>query len=211
TQAAIAMNHSIQNVIETRTSGNHFQPGRPLEDGAIQSLISQATQPPSASNVEDLRSLAVRTPDAKSRLQSAADGQQKIVDASVAFIIGGTLEAYSQLACALQPSMDAQIMEPHMVDGWVAQATATHQGNLVLQRDEAVRSASLAAMTLMLAAQGMALGSCAMSGFDEQQVSRTFDLDATELQVMIVTVGYAADDNWPQKPRRALTEVLSIV
>lgn len=75
----------------------------------------------------------------------------------------------------------------------------------------AVRSASLAAMTLMLAAQGLGLGSCAMSGFDAQQVSRAFDLDATELPVMIVTVGYAADDNWPQKPRKALTEVFSIV
>lgn len=205
------MNHSIRNAIETRTSINHFQPDRPLADGVIESLISQATKAPSAYNLKNWRFIAVRSPNAKSSLKSAAYGQQKIVDASVAFIICGTLEAYSQLASALQPSVDAQIMETGIVDGWVAQATTTHEGNPILQRDEAVRSASLAAMTLMLAAQGMGLGSCAMSGFDAQQVSRMFDLDVTELPVMIVTVGYVADDNWPQKPRRALAEVLSIV
>lgn len=205
------MNHSVQNAIETRTSVNHFQPDRPLEDGVIESLIRQATKAPSAYNLQNWRFIAVRSPAAKSRLKSAAYGQQKIVDASVAFIICGTLQAYSQLASALQPSVDRKIMESHIVDGWVAQATATHTSNPILQRDEVVRSAALAAMTLMLAAQGMGLGSCAMSGFDAQQVSRAFDLDATELPVMIVTVGYAADDNWPQKPRKALTEVFSIV
>lgn len=205
------MNHSIQNIIATRTSVNHFQPDRPLEDDVIEFLISQATKAPSAYNLQNWRFIAVRSPESKSRLKSAAFGQQKIVDASVAFIICGTLQAYSQLASALQPSVDAQIMQPGTVDGWVAQAAATHKGNLVLQRDEAVRSAALAAMTLMLAAQGMGLGSCAMSGFDAQRVSRAFDLNATELPVMIVAVGHAADNNWPQKPRRALTEVLSIV
>lgn len=205
------MNHSIQNAIETRTSVNHFQPDRPLEDGVIEYLISQASKAPTAYNLQNWKFIAVRSPDAKSRLKSAAYGQQKIVDASVAFIICGTLEAYSQLASALQPSVGAQIMEQRIVDGWVAQATATHKDNPVLQRDEAVRSASLAAMTLMLAAQGMGLGSCAMSGFDAQQVSRAFELSATELPVMIVTVGHATDNNGSQKPRRALTEVLSIV
>ncbi|AHY09918.1 nitroreductase family protein [Serratia plymuthica] len=41
--------------------------------------------------------------------------------------------------------------------------------DLILQRDEVVRSASLAAMTLMLAAQGMGLGSCPMVGFNPQE------------------------------------------
>mgnify|MGYP001077482929 FL=1 len=174
------MTNSIQHVIESRTSVNAFLPDRPLAEGVIESLISQATKAPSAYNLQNWRFIAVRSPDAKARLESAAYGQRKIVDASVAFVICGTLEAYSQLASALRPSVDARTMEPRTVDGWVAQATATHEGNPVLQRDEAVRSASLAAMTLMLAAQGMGLGSCAMSGFDARQVSRAFGLDATD-------------------------------
>ncbi|ELV3007892.1 MULTISPECIES: nitroreductase family protein [Gammaproteobacteria] len=205
------MTNPIQHAIESRTSVNFFQPDRPLDQRVIQDLVAQATKAPSAYNLQNWRFIAVRSADAKASLQSASFGQQKIMDASVAFIVCGTLAAYTKLATALYPSVEARIMEQHMVDEWVAQVSATHKANPALQRDEAIRSASLAAMTLMLAAQGMGLGSCAMSGFDAQQVSRAFGLDATELPVMIVTVGHAADDNWPQKPRRALTEILSIV
>ena len=102
-------------------------------------------------------------------------------------------------------------MGQNVVDEWVAQLSATHKANSVLQRDEAIRSASLAAMTLMLAAPGMGLSSCPMNGFDVGQVSQAFNLDPIVPPVIIVTVGYAASGNWPQKPRRALTEVLSIV
>ena len=34
---------------------------------------------------------------------------------------------------------------------------------------------------------------------------------AAELPVVIVTVGYPAAGNWPQKPRKHLSEVLTIV
>lgn len=92
--------------------------------------------------------------------------------------------------------------------GWVAQAASAHAEDMVLQRDEAVRSASLAAMTLMLAAQGIGLGSCAMVGFDAMRLSQEFGLASTDLPVILVTVGYAAEGNWPQKPRKPVPEVV---
>lgn len=205
------MTHPIQHIIESRTSINHYQSSRPLGDEAITSLVALATRAPSAYNMQNWRFIAVRSEQAKARLRSVAHGQQKVVDASVAFIVCGSLAAHTQLAVALQPSVDAGIMAQRMVDGWVSLASAAHEGDPVLQRDEAIRSASLAAMTLMLAAQGMGLGSCAMVGFDAAEVSREFDLDASEIPVIIVTVGYPAADNWPQKPRKPLLEVLTIV
>ena len=47
-----------------------------------------------------------------------------------------------------------------------------------------------------------------MSGFDAAGVAREFKLGANEVPVILVTVGYAAPGNWPQKPRKALAEVL---
>lgn len=205
------MTQTIQSVIESRTSVNNFQTGRPLGNEVIASLVRQATQAPSAYNMQNWRFIAVRSEEAKARLKSAAFGQQKIMDASVAFIICGTLAAHTQLANVLKPSVEASIMDHSVVNAWVAQASASHESNSVLQRDEAMRSASLAAMTLMLAAQGMGLGSCPMSGFDATQVVLEFGLAATELPVVIVAVGYPTTGNWPQKVRKALPEVLSVV
>lgn len=205
------MTNPIQNILESRTSINQFQPNRPLGDDVIANLVSQATKAPSAYNMQNWRFIAVQSEDAKERLKAAAFEQQKVVDASVAFVICGTLAAHAQLAQALKPSVDANIMEQHMVDGWVAQANTSHTNNPILQRDEAIRSASLASMTLMLAAQAMGLGSCAMSGFDAKKVILEFGLCANELPVMIVVVGYPEAGNWPQKPRKALSEVLFVV
>lgn len=205
------MQTSVLSIIDSRISVNNFQPDRPLDDDVIASLVERATKAPSAYNLQNWRFIAVRSEGAKERLKTAAFGQQKVVDASVSFIICGTLGSHDQLRTTLQPSVDADIMKRHVADAWVAQATSAHQGNAVLQRDEAMRSASLAAMTLMLAAEGMGLGSCAMGGFDAPRVAEEFDLAATEVPVMIVAVGYPAAQNWPQKRRKPLPEVLDIV
>src|SRR5690606_28150335 len=77
-------------------------------------------------------------------------------------------------------------------------------------RDEAVRSASLGAATLMHAAEAMGYVSCPMVGFDAEGVIRAFALAPQEIPVMLVAVGRAAPGNWPQKPRRPLAEVLEI-
>ena len=205
------MNMSVQAAITSRISVNTFQPNRPLDDAAIASLVDLATKAPSAYNLQNWRFVVARSEAAKARLQSAAYGQKKIADASAAFIICGTLEAHRQLASSLAHSVQAGFMPAAMAEAWQSQAHLSHEGNAALQRDEAIRSASLAAMTLMLAAQEMDLGSCAMSGFDAAQVAKEFGLASTELPVLIVVVGHPEPGNWPQKPGKPVEEVLCIV
>lgn len=205
------MNISIQHAIETRTSINNFQSNRSLDEDTIKLLVELATKAPSAYNLQNWRFIAVRSEESKQLLKAAAFGQDKITDASVSFIICGTFDAHHQLHNALQPSLENNIMEHKIVDSWVKQATNAYQDNTILQRDEAIRSASLAAMTLILAAQEMGLGTCAMGGFDAKQVSQDFELTATELPVMIIAVGYPAINNWAQKIRKPIADVLRIV
>ncbi|WP_235033918.1 nitroreductase family protein [Pantoea sp. 18069] len=183
-------------------------PDRPLSDATIEALVDLATRAPSAFNLQNWKFIAVRSPEAKARLQALAYGQKKVADASVTFIICGTLAAHEQLGQALAPSAQAGIMAQSVVDGWVAQATRAHAGNLQLQRDETMRSASLAAMTLMLAAQGMGLATGAMIGLDLEGLSRAFGLTEREIPVIVVTVGYPLPGNWPQKPRKPVHEVV---
>ncbi|MDR0258762.1 MAG: nitroreductase family protein [Comamonas sp.] len=205
------MTLSVHAAIAARISINHFQPNRPLSDGDITVLVELATKAPSAYNMQNWRFIAVRSDAAKARLQSAAFGQKKITDASAVFLVCGTLEAHKHLALALAPCVQTGLMTAEMVQAWQTQAEKSHENNPVLQRDEAFRSASLAAMALMLAAQGMGLGSCAMSGFDPVLVAQAFGLSAKEVPVLLVAVGYPEAGNWPQKPRKAVSEVLAIL
>ncbi|PXX42561.1 nitroreductase family protein [Undibacterium pigrum] len=205
------MHPSIQEIIESRVSANNYDSSRKLSNSEISELVRLATLAPSAYNFQNWKFLAVVSDEAKQRLQAAAFNQQKVNDAAVTFIICGTLNAHTQLEPALRPAVNAGIIDDKMLTTWVGMAEQSHTNNAVLQRDEALRSASLAAMTLMLAAQGKGLASCALSGFDADAVSREFDLHETEIPVMLLTVGYAAPGNWPQKPRKQLHEVMQLI
>lgn len=203
------MHFNIAPMLEARISADKFQAARVLSDDDIGELVRLATLAPSAFNFQNWTFIAVRSPEAKLRLQAVAYGQQKIVDAAVTFIVCGTLRAHLQLQQALAPSVEAGILAPALVDGWVSAAGNAHSENPQLQRDEAVRSASLASMTLMLAAQGMGLASCPMIGFDAAGVTREFALSPDEVPVMLVAVGDAAEGNWPQKIRKPVAQVLA--
>ena len=205
------MTNTVKEVIEQRLSANMFDPTKSLTTAQIEELVRLATCAPTAFNFQNWKFIAVQSKEAKERLKAVAYGQQKIADAAVTFIVCGKLEAHKGLAHALKPSVASGLLEQSMADAWVQMAHDGHEGNPVRQRDEAIRSASMGAMTLMLAAQGMGLASGPMIGFDPAGVTKEFNLTANDIPAMLVAVGILAPGNWPQKPRLPVHEVLTIV
>ncbi|HAT29338.1 MAG TPA: nitroreductase family protein [Janthinobacterium sp.] len=203
------MNDTMKTLIEARISVNHYDTTRDISDEQLAELVRLSTLAPSAYNFQNWKFIAIRTVDAKARLKTVCYGQQKVVDAAVTYIICGKLAAHKGLPDALRPSVEAGMLNQSVYESWIAAACRAHEGNEQLQRDEAMRSASLAAMTLMLAAQGMGLSSGSMSGFDASALAQEFGLAPDELPVILVTVGYTTEGNWPQKLRKPVHEVLT--
>ncbi|ABC35059.1 nitroreductase family protein [Burkholderia thailandensis] len=200
---------NISEVITSRVSANRYDAGRRLSDEQIRDLIGLATRAPSAFNLQNWKFVAVRSEQGKARLLPLAFGQQKVADAAVTFIVCGTLDPHLTLADALRPTLNAGIIDEGTYNGWVGAAQNMYRDNQTFQRDEAIRSGSLAAMTLMLAAQGYGLASGPMIGFNPQGVAEAFDLAPTDVPVMLVAVGHPAPGNWPQKPRKPVSDVLT--
>lgn len=196
-------------LIERRISANRFDTGHALSDSEIEELVRLATRAPSAYNLQNWRFVAVRTPEAKARLRSLAYGQAKVSDAAVTFIVCGLLPDPISVPERLLPFVEAGHMPSDMVTGWQDGARAQY-ADPQTARDEALRSASLGAATLIHAAEARGLATGPMSGFDAAGVSREFGLGPDEVPVMLVAIGRAAPGNWPQKPRRPLAEVLEI-
>ena len=205
------MTNTIHTAIEQRISANQFDPAHALTAAEIKELVRLATCAPTAFNFQNWKFIAVQSKQAKERLKAVSYGQQKIVDAAVTFIVCGTLEAHKTLAKALKPTLDAGLIDQAMHDSWITMAAGGHESNPQRQRDEAIRSASLGAMTLMLAAQGMGLVSGPMIGFVPEDVSREFKLSKNDIPAILVAVGRPAAGNWPQKPRLPVDDVLTIV
>ncbi len=199
----------IDALIEQRYSANHFDATRHVDDVTLTELLRLATLAPSAFNAQNRRFVVASSVKAKERLLRHANGQDKVVHAAATVVVVGRLAPHATLAAALQPSVDAGVIDADLQATLVHYADAMYRDQPQNQRDEAIRSASLSAMTLMLAAQGAGLVSCPMIGFDAAGVHREFGLGNDEIPVMLVAIGHAAAGNWPQKPRLPLADVLA--
>lgn len=198
-------------IIEERRTTNLFDAARSIGDDQIQQLTALATTAPTSFNLQNWRFIAVRTPEAKARLRQIAWNQAKVTDAAVTFIVCGQLADYRTIPDRLEPVVEAGIMPAEMVTGWESAAKSLYHEKPQQQRDEAVRTATFGAGTLIYAAQAMGLGTAPMIGFDAQAVAREFGLSSDEIPVLLLAVGYATPDNWPRKPRRPLSQVLKLV
>lgn len=204
------MAHTID-TIKNRTSANNFDSSATLSDKQIQELVAITQEIPTSFNMQNWRIIAVRTPEKKEQLKAAAYGQAKVGDAAVTFVIVGITDGYKELSRLWQPLVDAGGIDDNSRNGLVNMANGMYADNPQNQRDEAIRSASMAAMTLMLTAQEKGLASGPMIGYDPAQVSQVVGLGENEIPAMLIAVGPAAEGNWPRKPRRALDEQLEII
>ncbi|KPW88365.1 MULTISPECIES: nitroreductase family protein [Pseudomonas] len=202
---------TVTQALQSRFSAHSYDPTHVLSEQDISGLIDLTRHAPSAFNLQNWRFIAVHTQASKATLLSLAYSQEKVVDAAVTFIVCGTLDPHKTIAGSLRPSVDAGILDEATFKGWVGAVEGMYADNPGMQRDEAVRSASLAAMTLMMVATEKGLASTPMIGFDQAGVAAAFNLGDREVPVMLVTVGRAGANNWPQKPRRATRDILSIV
>lgn len=201
----------IRHYLESRSTTGKYDPAKKITAETISELVRLATYSPSAFNLQNWKFVAVHSEDQKSKLCQAAYGQRQVIDASVTYIICGDLEGYKTLGDALQPSVSEGIITEEIKATWVGMVTESHQDNSELRRDEAIRSASLASMSLMFAADEQGLSTGVVGGFDTEAVQSAFNLPSSILPVMLVTVGYPTAGNWPQKMRKPLHDVLEII
>jgi nitroreductase len=119
--------------------------------------------------------------------------------------------AHEKLPDIVGRAVKAGVIEQGVADYFVNGSAGFYKNYTDTQtvRDEAVRSASFAAMTLMLAAEAKGLVSGPMIGFDPAGVKQAFDIADRYVPVMLLTVGHPAPGNWPRKPRLAVDEVLA--
>lgn len=200
-----------ESILERRTSVGRYDNQQTLTSEMVSELVRLASLSPSAFNMQNWQFVAVHSASAKQKLYPLAFNQPQVLDAAVTYIVCGKTMAYQTLAEDLQASVDANIINKEVQQTWVEMATQSHENDAQVRRDEAVRSASLAAMSLMVAAQEKGLASGAMGGFDADAVKMAFDLDEDSIPVILLTVGYPAQGNWPQKKRKPVSHIMRLV
>ena len=157
-------------VLNERTSVEHFDAATPISVHEIKELISEACQAPSSFNIQHWRFIAVTDERIRERLKGTtiAPNQERVATAPLIFLILGDLNGHKRLEGILDETVHAGLLPREVADVWLTMANGTYGSDPRLARDEAIRSASLAAMTLMLAAGNRGYVSCPI-GFNPVQ------------------------------------------
>jgi nitroreductase len=208
---AITTTNAVVEAILSRSATKYYDPSVSLSDEQISELVRITTTAPTSFHMQNWRFIAIRTPEAKARLLPIAWNQPPITDAAVTFIICGQLADSSVIPERLAPLVEAGIMPAKLVPEWENPARGLYFEHPQRQRDEALRTGSIAATAMMYVARSWGLGSTPMIGFDAEAVAREFALAEDEVPVMLLSVGAERPGNWPQKPRRPVAEVLDLV
>jgi len=207
----ITMTNAVIECILSRSSAKYFDTTAALSDDQIRELVRIGTSAPTSFHLQNWRFIAVRSAEAKARLLPLAWNQPAITEAAVTFIICGQLADSGVVPERLAPVVEAGIMPAKMVSEWEIPARGLYMEYPQRQRDEAIRTGTFGAAAMMYAARSLGLGSTPMIGFDAEAVHREFGLAKDEVPVMLLSIGAERPGNWPQKPRRPVSDVLDLV
>jgi len=196
-------------VIHERTSINKFDSSRQISEAEIREIVADATHAPSSYNIQHWRFVAITDPEKKKQLQAAAHNQVKVGEASATIIVLGDLRGYEKMERIYAPLVERGAVTKEAAVGAARNAAKSYGDNPQFQRDEAIRSGAMAAMTFMLAAQARGYVTGPMIGFDPEQVKKLFNISDRYVPVMLITLGYPAPGNLPRKPRLRADEVLA--
>jgi nitroreductase len=194
----------FSDIIQQRRSIKSYDAKKSISDAELKALFDEVVLSPSSFNLQHWTFIAVREPALKKKLREAAWDQPQVEDCSVAIVVCGKLDAYKD-APEIYKDAPKEVQE-----GLLPMINNFYEGKEQLQRDEAIRSASLAAMTLMYAAKNRGWVTGPMIGFDPAAASKLLNLTNAYIPVMLLVLGYQKKVPRPRDYRRPVEEIVRL-
>ena len=193
----------LNSAVAERRAVKHFDPNHKLSEAEVANLYENALLSPTSFNIQHWRFLRITDLELRKKIREAAWDQAQVTDAAEVVLICADVNAWKK-----QPGRywrnapkEAQDMLLPMIDGF-------YEGREWIQRDEAIRSGSIAAQTLMLTAKAMGYDSCPMVGFDQEKMAELVNLPEDHIFVMMVAIGKAAQPANDRGGQLPLNEVV---
>lgn len=194
---------NVTNAIETRRSIKSYDASHKMSEAEINQLISLTMLSPTAFNIQHWRFVLVEDAALRKQIQDVSWNQAQVTEASALIVLVADVQAWAK-----QPERYWKDAPQAVQDFLVPAITQYYTGNPQAQRDEAMRSCGMAAMTMMLAAKEMGYDTCPMDGFDFDAVAKLLNLPADHIPTMFVTVGKAKKEAWPRGGQLSIKDVL---
>lgn len=194
---------SVADAIAARRAIKAFDPEHRMTEREVGRLLDLARLAPTAFNIQNWRFVLVRDPDLRKQIRAVAWDQPQVTDASLLVVLCADLKAWEK-----EPARYWRHAPKPVQDFLVPGMHGYYAGREQVQRDEAMRSCGIAAMTLMLAAKEMGHDSCPMDGFDFDAVGKLINLPKDHAIAMFVAIGKGIQVPWPRGEKLPLSEVV---
>jgi len=191
-------------IVANRRSIKKYDPQHAITDAELKSLFERVILSPSSFNLQHARFVVIRDKTVKAKLRKAAHDQEQVETASATIVVVAKLTAHGDASRIYADAPDSvrKTMVP-MIESFYARDPR-------MQRDEAIRSASLAAMTLMYAAYDLGYATGPMIGFDPKAVTDLIALDDEHFPVMLVVIGKQVGEVRPRAHRHPVSDVVKL-
>jgi len=194
---------NVSTAIQDRRAEKIFDPEFVISVEEVSRLLQTAILSPTAFNLQNWRIVQVKDPALRQKIREVAWNQDKVTDASLLFVLCADLNAWAKEPArywAGAPQMYQDMLIP-AIDGY-------YRDKPQVQRDEAMRSCGLLAMSIMLLAQEQGWHSCPMDGFDFDAVGKLINLPDDHVVSMMIAVGSRSQESFPRTGKLPLDEVV---
>lgn len=193
----------LHTAIAERRAVKHFDSSHRLSDAEVATLYENALLSPTSFNIQHWRFLRITDSETRAAIRAAAWDQAQVTDASELVLVCADVNAWKKEPQRYwrDAPQEAQEMLIPMLQGF-------YEGREWIQRDEAIRSGSIASQTLMLTAKAMGYDSCPMIGFDQDEVAKLVNLPEDHVFVMMIAIGKAVEPARNRGGQLPLSEVV---
>ena len=189
--------------IKKRRSIRHYDPAFKISDEEIKELIELAMLSPTSYNIQHWKFVVIDNQKLRNEIKEAAYGQVQVAEASALILVVTDTKAWEKDMFEKWKNVPKEIGD--------FMATSAHQFYLdreQLQRDEAIRSASFATQTLVLAATAKGYESGVMIGFDFDKVAELINLPENYVISNFVVIGKGIQGTHPRGGQLSTENVL---
>lgn len=195
---------NVIEAIEQRRAVKKYDPDHTMSKADIDTLMNAARLSPTSFNIQNWRFVIVQDKELRKQIRAAGWDQAQMTDASILIVLCADTKSWEknpQNYWRLAPQATQDFLVPAILNYYESRGEQA-------QRDEAMRSAGMAAQTIMLAAKEMGYDTCPMVGFDFDAVGKLVNLPQDHVVCMMISVGKAVE---PAHPRSGPVDEADVI
>ena len=202
----------LSTIIKERHSIRQYDPSFKLSKEELMSILEEATQAPSSSNMQAWNFIVVQDDERKKDLGLFGNNAKVAQNASAVIAVLGDTEMYQNAEKVYDLMFAAGYVDEENRQRLVQDIKKIYPGAPYEARaNMASFDAGLVSMQIMLIAKNRGLDTITMGGFDKAAFAKNFNVDNRYIPIVLIAIGKADGDHYFKTVRLPVEDVSTFI